>query len=321
MCTPAAYSVNPITIAVQGSGGNETSTLIFQVRDASGQPISGVRTVDFAIDGGPNGGEYIYPTFAPTAAEALATTHLNSGTISGPVRIVAQVQGTNISSGPVQIAIVSGPPDPAHFTVVTAKLNLYALGIAGVTDQITAFVGDKYGNPVLDGTSVWFTTACGIIQPGSGTTGEGITSNTLVSCAPWPDTGFFWVQGWTIDGYGDIIQDSTRILWSGNSYLLLSPTSFNIPNGGSENFTITVCDVNKNPLTEGTTISVSADAGELRGETSTLIPDTQSRAWTSFQFQLMDDKPDTIALRSCRLTVNLTSPNGNKNRTIYGSIY
>jgi adhesin/invasin len=316
------YQVYPKSIAVQGSGGNETSTLTFEVRDATGRPVSGTSIVDFVIDGGPSGGEYLHPTSAPTEAAALATTHLNSGTASGPARVVAQVQGTTISSGPVEVTIVGGPPEQAHFCIVTEKLNLHAFGIAGVNNMITAYVGDRYGNPVQNGTAVWFSTECGIIQSGAGNTESGITANTLVSCAPWPTMtqGLFYTHAWTIDGVGGVIKDSVRVLWSGSTVLDLTPASFNIPEGGSESFTLTVCDLHNRPLTGGTTISIVADAGKLQGPSSINIPDTQDSSWTHFDFLLCDNPDDTVAT-SCEIAVDVTSDNGDGSVHAYGIVH
>ncbi|MDI6839944.1 MAG: invasin domain 3-containing protein [bacterium] len=315
------YWIDYTSIYVHGTGSNETSTIIFQVRDREGNPVSGIKTVDFAIVGGPGGGEYLWPTSASTESLALVTTHLNSGTISGPVRIVASVQGTSISSSPVRIVILGGPPVQEHFSLATEKRNLYALWYAGVEDIITAYVGDQYGNPVPDNTIVWFTTQCGIIQPGSGVTSNGITSNTLISCAPWPLTGLFYVYGWTIDGNGSTIKDSVRVLWSHDTMLKLLPDSFNIPNAGNASFIYTLRDINGNPLTGGTAIQVSATAGELRGDIDVKIPDTQSPAWTQFSFSLWDDEPDTVNLRRSKILVDVTSDNGNASAAVYGEIY
>lgn len=318
-------NADPYEIGVHGTGENETSMLTFQVRDKSGNPIGGTKQVNFTRVGPTGGNEYLNPTSVGTTRDmALAITYLNSGTKSGAVQIQAAVQGTSIVSTPVKITIVSGLPDSAHFSIFPVKLNSYALGIAGVSDVITAYVGDKYGNPVPNNTAVWFYTDCGLMQSGAGSTAEGITSNNLISCAPWPinTNGFFYAYGETIGSNNRIVKDSIRLLWSAETeQIIVSPTSFNISNAGSQDFIITVHDFNNNPLTEGTVISTSADAGELRGETNVNIPDTQSPAWTTFQVTLVDDQPDTLAARPCKLSISVTSNNGNREREIYGTIY
>ncbi len=314
------YSIDHTSIYVKGVGYNETSTLIFQIRDASGNPVAGTHQVDFTIQGGPGGGEYLYPDSAMTDTLSLVTTHLNSGTKSGPVTILATVNGTSISSHPIPVAIVSGPPVQEHFTMSTEKLNLYALGITGVEDLITAFVGDTYGNPVPDSTIVWFSTDCGIIRPGSEITSGGTATNTLISCAPWPDSGLFYVYGETKDGIGNTIRDSIRVLWSGRTILTLTPTLFTINDCGWEDFTFTLHDINGNPLVGGTSITVSADVGQLRGDINIEIPDIQS-GYTLFNFSLHDEElGDILAPENCKVSVDVTSQNGNASAAAYGTI-
>ncbi|MFA5033690.1 MAG: invasin domain 3-containing protein [bacterium] len=325
--TPAGivlYALDNLYLGVQGTGQNETSMLTFQVRDKEGKPISGTKNVTFEITGGPNGGEYIYPTSGVTSMDlALVSTYLNSGTKPGTIRIDALVQGTSLTASIGQIVIRSGPPDSSHFSIAVKTVNTYALYIAGVTNTITAYVGDKYTNNVENNTGVWFTAQCGLVQTGMGSTVTGLTSNTLLTCAPWPNTtnGFFYVFGETKDGNGNTLRDSTRLLWSGPTKLTLTPLTFNISNGGSQAFAISVNDFNGNPLTKGTNISVSANAGELRGQTNITLDDTQDPYWTSFSFTLMDDKPDTVEARNCKLSVTVTSPNGNELKNAYGVIY
>jgi len=166
------------------------------------------------------------------------------------------------------------------------------------------------------------------MRPGNAVTVGGVASNTLVSMEPWPDgprpepdSGLFYVYAETIDEDNNTIRDSVRVLWSGDAILYLFPTSFTIPNGGSESFTFTVCDIYNNPLTEGTNISVSTTAGFLTGDIDVLLPDTQSRGWTIFYFSLLDDDTEeTDPPEFCVITVTVVSENGNVKATASGSI-
>lgn len=56
------------TISIRGTGGNETTTMVFEVRDSLGIPVSATNpvNVDFFLDGGPGDGEYIFPASAVT---------------------------------------------------------------------------------------------------------------------------------------------------------------------------------------------------------------------------------------------------------------
>lgn len=319
-------SVSDYYIFVQGSGYNETSTLIFQVRDRNGNPLVWPVMVDFRIHYGPNGGEYLYPQSAMTGDSALVTTHLNSGDLPGPVSIIAQVGA--IESNPIVITIVSGPPHPDHFTVAIEKLNQYAFYLAGVENTVTAYAFDLHTNPVPDNTTIWFYTDCGGIVPGYGNTFQGECSNTLVSCAPWPDwpnpdsTGFFWVHAQTIDGNGNPIEVHARALWSWYTVIDLTPTTFAVPDGGAQYFRYWVWDPNGNPLTEGTHITVSATVGELQGNVDVTLPDTQNRErWTQFWVTLYDANPGNPGdPELCEVTVTVTSENGNESASAYGTV-
>ncbi len=317
-------SVSDSVIYVQGSGYNETSTIVFQVRDRNGHPLIWPVLVDFRIESGPNGGEYLYPTSATTGDSALVSTTLNSGDLSGVVSIVAEVGA--IESVPIPINILSGPPHPDHFTLAIETLNQYAYYIAGVENTFTAYLADLHNNPVPDGIAVWFTSDCGMMVPGYGHTFEGRCSNTLVSCAPWPDwpdsTGFFWVYARTIDGNGNLIEEKARALWSWYTVIDLTPTSFAVPDGGAQLFQYSVSDMFGNPLTAGTHITVTADVGDLRGDTDVTLPDTQCpEGWTQFEVTLYDDDPGNPGdPELCSVKVTVTSDNGDRSESADGTV-
>ncbi|MFQ5798943.1 MAG: hypothetical protein ACE5H0_09660, partial [Bacteroidota bacterium] len=122
-------ALNPTEISVQGVGGIETATIVFEARDNQGRPIDSDHaiTVNFEILSGPGGGAFITPTSVLTDAAGRALASINSGTVSGPMMIQAQatVGGADVRSTPVQIAIASGLPDQAHFSVATDRLNFW----------------------------------------------------------------------------------------------------------------------------------------------------------------------------------------------------
>src|SRR5690606_25392491 len=177
------------TIGVQSAGTDETATLTFVVLDAFGNPVDEEHAVEvhFEIVSGPGGGEFIAPTSKETNAAGRVQTTVSSGTRAGTVQILATAtneEGQTISSFPVVITITGGLPDLAHFSVAPATRNFPGYDVFGLTNQITAFVGDRYGNPVQPGTAVYFTTNAGIIE-GSGVTDDlGRTTVELVSALP-----------------------------------------------------------------------------------------------------------------------------------------
>src|SRR5690606_32902713 len=246
-------SQSALSIGVKESGSEETARLVFVVQDSAGIPVDLAHSVDvyFRFGSAPGGGEILSPNVVKTNNFGQAIVNLTSGTKAGTVQIIAEidVNGTIITSLPVSIAIHGGLPDQNHFSVASDKLNFPGYNIFGLTNGITAFVGDKYSNPVRVGTSVYFSSTGGIIG-GSGTTDEmGRASVDLMSAKPLPDhpifgPGFATITASSSDENQNIVSDQTIVLFSGIPQILVSPASINVPNGGSQSFNYTVSDQN-----------------------------------------------------------------------------
>ncbi|MCP4413051.1 MAG: hypothetical protein GY808_10880, partial [Gammaproteobacteria bacterium] len=142
-------------IYVYASGLKETAVLEVMVTDAQGNLVDQTHAVQvhFNILQGPDGGEYLEPA-TMTTEDGLAYTVLNSGTVSGPIQIEAYVDlpDKTIMAIPSRIAIYGGLPDDNHFSVALEKVNIAGQVHLGIIDNATAFVGDKYSNPVAPGT-------------------------------------------------------------------------------------------------------------------------------------------------------------------------
>jgi adhesin/invasin len=344
-------AVTDDSIGVQGSGDNETATITFEVRDDTGSPLdlSQQTAVDFEIVGPAGGGEFLEPVSDVTDAYGRVQTTLNSGTVAKTVKIRAAIDSLSIASEAISIAIHGGPPDAAHFSVVPQYLNFAGWKTYGLENTITAFVGDQYGNPVPVGTSIYFSTTGGIIEGSGNTNSLGQVSVTLVSAAPMPastaldpSTGYTTdVSGYcdftapkngdgqaiifaqTVDRLGVPVWTATRTIFSGDASIYdVTPDSFAVADGGSQSFTFRVHDLNGNPLTAGTKITVESTLGELIGDIDMTLPDTQSPGWTEFSFQLTDEVAgDTGPPQSCFVTISVqSSSSGNVTRNILGTI-
>ena len=261
-------------VQVYGVGGKETTIMSWEVRDSLGLPIDDAHAVNltFGLLGAINGGEYVSPVVLRTNAAGQAHMTFNAGIKSGVVQVYATATvGTHtITSGPVKVVVTGGYPDQAHFTISTNKFNFPALGIAGLRNPISVLVGDKYSNPAAP-SAVYFSSTAGVIQGGvSGTvtSKDGQGTVELISGNPAP-LGMYSAPGWG-DGYhrvtaktlgqdGVPVQDSILLLWSGAGLVSdVSPTTFNIVNGGSQSISFTVSDYLGHPLAAGTRIMVSA---------------------------------------------------------------
>lgn len=318
-------------IGVRESGDNETTTLTFEVRDSSGRPldISNSVTVRFMLGASPGGGEFLYPSTRKTNAAGQASVSLTSGTKAGVVQVIAEVtkDGKTIRSNPVNVAIHGGLPDLDHFSVTPQFVNVPGLVLYGFTDRITAYVGDKYSNPVKPNTVVYFNTTGGIIQGSGVSSGDNpAVSVNLITAAPNPvhpilGPGFATITASTANENNQIISKNTIVLFSGYPVnFSISPTTFDIPNRGKQTFTYIVADQNNNPIASGNTITVKVEGNvKSRGDLSIQMPDTQSRAWTVFSFMLEDADPDKIEPSAVYITITVEGVNGKNTLSIQGT--
>ena len=323
------FSQSLESIGVKESGGIEACQLVFEVLDSSGITITleNSVSVNFSFLSNPGGGEYLYPDSSITNAFGRASVTLNSGTMAGVIQILATIQLANntIQSRPVLISIHGGLPDQNHFDIASEFLNYPEYGIVGYVIPFTAFVGDKYSNPVRPNTSVYFSTSSGIIE-GSALTDELGTATVNLLTQPYPDhqvygPGFFEVIASTIDENSVMIYTSSVRLLSGFPIISVSPAVIDIQNGGSQAFTFTVSDGNNNPLAKGNSISVTVEEGdiELLGDIDITLPDTQSEALTQFSFTAFDSKPDTLNPVSAIIKIQSAGPNGDESINIFGT--
>ena len=340
--TIAFLGSNPRQVSVYGVGGQETSILGFEVRDSLGLAIDAAHAVSvvFQAVGGPNGNEYISPLSVTTNAVGQAYTTFNSGIRSGVVQVVATVSLPGrpaIVSSPVRVIIAAGFADQAHFTIGVERFNFPALGIVGKRDAITVLVGDRYSNPVQPNTAVYFRTDAGVVQSSVFTDADGQGTVDLISGNPDPPTGYHYVVARTIGEAGATVIDSARILWSGGSIISnVNPTTFNIPNGGAQDFTFTVSDFLGHPLSEGTVISVQATVppppdpnaavnqvqlafgrnGSLT-LTDIIFPGPGA---TDFGFRLSDGTINLDQATAVSVSITVTSENNNVYYTFFGIV-
>lgn len=178
-------SATPQRIAIQGSGGTETSIIQFIVKDTNGNPREG-EMVSFTMRG-PRGGEKIDPSGDTTPhqidvssrADGIAQVILNSGSVAGPVTIqatitvIAEGNEIDISSQSSVISIGGGIASAKRFSIAFEKLNLPGLEYNNRTTDISAYLADRFGNyNILDGTSVSFITESGLTIQSSNVTAD-----------------------------------------------------------------------------------------------------------------------------------------------------
>jgi hypothetical protein len=322
-------SISSTTIGVKESGSVETTRIEFVAQDSVGVPIDSnhVVVVHFSLGAGPGGGEFLSPTEVMTNSSGAAVVNLTSGIKAGAVQVIAKIflANSTITSIPVAITIHGGLPDLTHFSIAPALVNFPGYNIFGLENPITAFVGDKYANPVRPETAVYFTTTGGIIEGSALTNQLGIGSVNLISAEPRPNhpvfgEGFATITASTIDENSQVISKETIVLFSGIPQISVNPTSINVPNGGSQSFSYFVGDQNGNPLAGGTSVSVNVEGEfvEAQGDLSVNIPDTQSPGWTQFNFLVFDTEDTVNVVSPVTISVETTGPNGSGLLTISG---
>ena len=189
-------SATPIIISLKGVGSTttpETSTVIFQVLDQSGGPVSGAQVV-FSLNTAV-GGISVDPGPIKSDVNGNVITTVHAGTVATPVRVTATVQSTTppISTQSNQLTVSTGIPTQNAFSLAVACHNVEALNLDGVTVAVTARLADRFSNPVADGTAVSFNSEGGHIQPScttvSTSTESGVCVVNWVSANPRPVIG------------------------------------------------------------------------------------------------------------------------------------
>lgn len=188
------YNPEKPVINVRGTGETNVAEIAFAVTDAFGNSVPDGRTVFFDIPTPLNGGEKLSTTETNTL-NGIALVALQSGTVAGSVAVRAiypSSDGSSISTE-AKITIVSGKPDAKHISIAAEYLNIAGGVEFGLQNTITAYLGDRYGNVVPDGTPVSFITEGGTIGDSQGfttTTTLGVATAVLQTSKPTtPDLG------------------------------------------------------------------------------------------------------------------------------------
>ncbi len=163
----AFVSATPTNIALKGTGDAgrpETSTVVFQVQDQAGGPVAN-STVTFALNTSV-GGVSLTDSSAISDSQGRVQAIVNAGTVATSVKVTAtvMVSGASISTQSSQLTITTGIPTANSFSLAVGCYNIEGWNIDGTTTPVTARLGDRFQNPVPDGTAITFTAEGGNIQ-------------------------------------------------------------------------------------------------------------------------------------------------------------
>lgn len=320
------------SIRISETGGLGKSAVTFAVYDSLGNPINSQNAVDvkFRIIEGPDGGESITPSVVRTNANGEASANIIAGTIAGNLKIEALFErsdiGLTVRSKPILLTIHGGFPDLDHFSIAPDIFNFEGLVINNNRNPITVIVGDKYSNPVKEGTPVYFNTTGGVIVGSGVTDSEGVVTVDLISGDPRPTNGYLNIRAHTFDENDDEIFRETTVLFSGpptNSNIEVSPSTFDIGPNGSQTFTMTITDINGNPLPYNTSITViPSDGMTVSGDVDVSLENTLTPGpgVTEFTFTAQDSDEESDAEQEVNIVIEVETPGGYRaTKTITGS--
>lgn len=336
---PAAIIMNSIssqTINVAETGGIVNTAFTFSVQDSAGRTVGQGHEMMFEIIRGPGGGESITPAIGETNSQGKVTSNLFSGDSSGTVRIEAVIErpevGLTIRSSPVLVSISSGFPHPDNFNVGPRVYNFDAYNLIDENHRnpITASVGDLKGNPVKEGTAVYFSASSGGMVNGSAATNENGYATVNLSAngsspSGHPDgIGFIDVVAQTVDRDNNYIEETmTMLLTTPRASISVVPDVFDIGNAESQTFDVTIMDLNGYPMAADTRISITTGEGLVA---SGDLVDLQLGDYfdpgpgtTEFSVTISDSDPDRVVDTDGSFTIIVETPSGHTTtRTIKG---
>ncbi len=149
-----------INLQVQGTGGQESAELRVNLYDMNGNLSDQTKTVYFELLNPPSGTTInnVGLIDSTESVNGQAIVSVNSGTESGIVRIKAYTynnSGEEISAIKSNIVVNSGPPTSVNFNIGGPNSGVN-MGDGQWKVQVSALITDQFGNPVSNGTAVFF---------------------------------------------------------------------------------------------------------------------------------------------------------------------
>lgn len=144
-------------LVLGGIGGTETTEVLFNLAGPQGVPIVG-KVVSFSISSSA-GEATILPDWETniTDQEGNVRTIIKSGTVAGPVTVIATDNETGVQGHSEDIIISTGVVTSQRFSLSYGPWNpANAFNTDGITVNINVRATDMFGNPPVDGTRVSF---------------------------------------------------------------------------------------------------------------------------------------------------------------------
>ena len=158
----AFVSASPSVIYLKGSGFTESSTVTFQVRDSSANPLPNVPVTLSLVNA--TGGVALEGANVPRNSDSngQVSGRVIAGTVPTPVRVRAELSDTpavsTVSSG---LSVAVGLPSQQNFSLSQKTINIEGWNYDGTSNSYTIIASDRMGNPVPDDTAINFVTEGG----------------------------------------------------------------------------------------------------------------------------------------------------------------
>lgn len=163
-------SATPSTIYTSVAAfGVKQSTVVFKVVDASGTAITSPTDVRISLSSSAIASGVVFADTNSTAPKTVSTDSngqvsviVKSGAVPTPLALTAVlVSNTNISASSAGLAVNSGRPTQAFFSLSASSQNIEAAAVDNVSTNLQVLLADRLGQPVPAGTPVSFVTEGG----------------------------------------------------------------------------------------------------------------------------------------------------------------
>jgi hypothetical protein len=165
-------SATPDKLGVKGSGRDESSNLVFSLRDTNDAPFPAGALVTFTASSAP--GVTLDPTADRTDDQGEVRTTLNAGRQSTTVTVTAtaQIGAVTLNAVSPSIAIVGAKPNARYITFACERYNVGGFAQDFLETKCTVALADRYSNKIGFATNVNFHIEAGSI------TSPAVTSDT-----------------------------------------------------------------------------------------------------------------------------------------------
>ena len=263
------YATSP-DIQVHGTGGVDFTQITARCYDAFGNTAPEGLPIALSIVSGPGGGEGINGTVGQpvpkfTDQTGRVTWTVASGTISGTLRLRATA-GTVLSTA-IHVVVNAGPP--FEISLGSQSCNLQSYNWVNVSNAIVTMIVDAYGNPVPEGTAVYFSTEEGSVSAYDVTQEDGGIASAIWRSGDPRNDGIVWIRAETSGG---TVLDSVAFISSGPAAsitFLSAPTSIAASSRAKAQMLLEVLDVRGNFVIEATPVEIFTTFGSAAGGTVT----------------------------------------------------